>query len=553
MNIKQHSLLQRLAGWLTLMLLGLVLSACGGGGGSPGTTVGTPPPPVVVVPPAAQPTITLSLLDSSNAPMTTLLSGKSGSVKAKVADAAGAGVANVLVQFSPSTNGTLVLTPGSGAVLTDASGIATLAITPADGGSGALAIKADATVAGKQVTGTINLTVGAGADPKLTLTLTDSQGNTVNTLSGAQSGLVRATVIDGDNKPVAGAIVKYVASDTSLIEFSPASGSALTNVNGVAIVNIKPVSVNSAGAAAVTATSIVGTKSVSGTVTVAVGAAPLQVGTLSLNPAPTGKLPAFSAVTINIPITSGGQPATAVSGLSLSSLCSADNTATLVQGQLANGIVNATYTNNGCLRGTDVITVAIGNSIQTISIGVDPAGIGAISFVGSSTPTLSLVLKGSGGLGRYEAAQLTFRVVDQHNVGLNGVDVTFRATTNTGGLTVSPIKATTDADGNVKTTVSSGTIPTPVRIIAEATRAGVTISGLSDAMTISTGLPIQKNFSLSVSELNYEAWDYDNAKTSATVLMADQYGNPVSDGTVVNFITEGGAIGISYYLLGALV
>jgi hypothetical protein len=154
----------------------------------------------------------------------------------------------------------------------------------------------------------------------------------------------------------------------------------------------------------------------------------------------------------------------------------------------------------------------------------------------------SIVLKGSGGVGRAEAAQLTFKVVDKHNVGLAGVDVTFKATTTTGGLSVTPAKGTTDASGNVTTTVSSGTIPTPVRIIAEATRGAISISGMSDTLTVSTGLPIQRFMSVSPKASNMEGKDYDNTKNKVTALLADQYGNPVSDGVVVNFVTEGGAI-----------
>jgi hypothetical protein len=169
------------------------------------------------------------------------------------------------------------------------------------------------------------------------------------------------------------------------------------------------------------------------------------VGTLSFAPAPTGRLPAFSTVALNIPVTSGGQPATASTGLSLTSLCVGDGTATLVPGAISNGVQLATYTNNGCVRGRDVITASIGNSSQTIGIDVSAANIGTIQFSGSSLSGTSIVLKGSGGQGRSESAQLTYRVVDQQGNGLAGVDVDFSATTSTGGLTVSPTRATTDA------------------------------------------------------------------------------------------------------------
>ncbi|TFW28424.1 hypothetical protein E4L96_02385 [Massilia arenosa] len=384
---------------------------------------------------------------------------------------------------------------------------------------------------------------GNSTDPSMTLTLTDASGAAVSSLSGAQTGSLRATLLDGAKKPVANAIVNFKSSDTALVDITP--GSALTDATGVAVATIKPKSTTVTGATQISADAVVASKTATASVNMQVGAAPLTVGALSLTPVPGGPLAAFSTVQLNIPVTSGGQPATAVSGLTLSSLCQGDNTATIVAGALANGVQSATYTNNGCLRGTDVITVSIGSSSQTITVPVSPATIGAINFVGSNVTGSSIVLKGSGGLGRSEAAQLTFKVVDSHNTGLPGVDVQFRATTTTGGLTVSPAKATTDANGNVTTIVSSGTIPTPVRVIAEATRNGVTISGLSDALTISTGLPIQKSMSMSSDSYNIEGWGIDGQEAKLTVRMADQYGNPVSDGSTINFVTEGGAVGSS--------
>ncbi|MBZ2205857.1 Ig-like domain-containing protein [Massilia soli] len=383
----------------------------------------------------------------------------------------------------------------------------------------------------------------AVGEPRLTVSVVDGSGASVNSLSGGQTGQVRVKLTDSTGIAASNAIVKFTASDAALVEFTPSSGSALTDATGTAVISVKPTSVTAAGAVAITAEGVVAGKTATGSVNLAVGAAPLTVGALTLTPAPAGKLPAFSTVAINIPVTSGGQPATSVPGLTLTSLCVGDGSATIVMGALANGVQTATYTNNGCLRGTDRITASIGNSSQSVNIDVDAANIGTMQFIGSDLQGTSIVLKGSGGLGRKEAAVLTFRVVDRNNNGLAGVDVNFRATTNTGGLTVLPASATTDATGRVTTTVSSGTIPTPVRVIAEATRNGSTISGLSDALTISTGLPIMKAMSISASSHNIEGGNYDGEKSEINIRLADQYGNPISDNTAVNFITEGGAVG----------
>lgn len=382
--------------------------------------------------------------------------------------------------------------------------------------------------------------------PVLTATLTDAGGAPITSLSGGDLGTIKAKFVSGTGIPLANAVVTYTG-DLTLIQFSPATGTALTDASGVATMIVKPAGINSAGALSISIQAVSGALTATNQVNLSIGAAPLTVGALSVTPIQSTPLPAFSSVVINVPVTSKGQAVTSVSGLTFSSQCTGDGTATIVQGSSSspNGIFSATYTNKGCTRGTDQITASIGNSNQSIAINVSSANIGSMLFVGTDTAGAALVLRGTGGVGRKESALVTFKVVDETNVGLSGVTVNFAATTTTGGLSVQPITAVTDVLGNVSTTVSSGTIPTPVKVIASATRNGKTISGLSDSLTISTGLPIQKAMSLSVDKYNIEGLDYDNEIASVNMLLADQYGNPVADNTTINFVTEGGAIGTS--------
>ncbi|MEB0135471.1 Ig-like domain-containing protein [Actimicrobium sp. CCC2.4] len=392
-------------------------------------------------------------------------------------------------------------------------------------------------------TGTKSGTIAAAV---LTVSVVDGAGATITALSGGDVGTVRAKFVDATGAALANAVVQFTVGSATLLQFSPISGSALTDSTGVAVINVKPVDFSSAGATTITAQAVLGAKTASGTTNVSIGAANLLVGALSFTPSPSGPLSSLSTTTLNIPVTNNGQPVSIVPGLNLSSLCSGDGTAVLTLGSVVSGNATATYLNKGCTRGTDVITASIGNSSKTISIGVNVASAGAINFVSSSSPLSSLVLKGSGGLGRSESAQLTFKVVDQTGAGIPGVNVSFAATTTTGGLKVLPAQATTDSQGNVTTSVQSGTIPTPVKVIAQASTAnGSTVSVLSDNLTISTGLPIQKAMSVSANKYNIEGLDYDGVSALITVRMADQYGNPIASGTTVNFIAEGGAVGSS--------
>ena len=410
-----------------------------------------------------------------------------------------------------------------------------LALTACGGGGGS-----------PGATGGSNGSSGVAGEAKMAMTITSPGGkDPITTLSGGQKGALSVTLTTSNGTPIKSAIVSFTTSAPDLLSFDPASASALTDANGVAVMQVAPATVTSSGALSITATAVVGTTTAKASTNIAVGAAPLTIGALSFSPPQSGPLPAFSTVQLNIPVTTGGVAATSVSGLLMSSLCVGDGKATLVLGSLSAGVQTATYTNNGCNRVTDTITVSIGSSSQHIDLSVGAANIGTIQFIGTDLAGQSIVLKGSGGLGRKEAAVVTFRVVDQNNNGLSGVDVNFRATTYTGGLTVLPLKGTTDALGNVTTTVSSGTIPTPVRVIAEATRNGTNINGLSDSLIISTGLPIQRFMSLSASSYNIEGLGTDNEISNITVALADQFGNRISDGTAINFVTEGGAIGSS--------
>jgi hypothetical protein len=101
---------------------------------------------------------------------------------------------------------------------------------------------------------------------------------------------------------------------------------------------------------------------------------------------------------------------------------------------------------------------------------------------------------------------------------------------------------TTDQNGEVITTVNSGTKATTFRVTASL---GNGISTMSDSIVVTTGLPVQRAFSLSVGSPNIEGLFTDDIKTNVNVLIADQFGNPVADGTPVVFQANLGAVGSS--------
>jgi hypothetical protein len=87
-------------------------------------------------------------------------------------------------------------------------------------------------------------------------------------------------------------------------------------------------------------------------------------------------------------------------------------------------------------------------------------------------------------------------------------------------------------------------MPTSVRVKPSITDAP-DITTLSNLLVVSTGVPDQKHFSLSTVTGNCEGWNFDQLCSRVSVRMGDHFGNPVPDGTAVNFTAEGGTIDAS--------
>jgi Bacterial Ig-like domain (group 1) len=420
-------------------------------------------------------------------------------------------------------------------------GIALVTMSACGGGGGSPGVTNKGGGGNGTPNGTTTKPATAGT---LTVSVLDSSSKAVTQVTSGQTVSLRAKFTDSSGNPLSNAIVKFSASDSTAVVFTPDSASALTGDDGVAVLSLKSASLETAGPLTLSATATSGAITGSGSINVNFGASSVTVEPLSFVTNQTVPLAAFNTIGLNIPLKSSSQSLTSITGITInaSSDCKGDDKADIALGSFSNGVLSATYTNRGCTRGTDKIVVSVGSSSQSISLQVGSANIGTIRYVGADVDPAPLVLKGTGGTGRKESTVLTFKVVDQNNIGLSGVEVSFTADATTGGITLAPLKATSDASGNVTTTVSSGTIPLPVRISAIANRNNVTVSGQSNQLNIATGLPMQKFMSMSFNQYNFEGWGYDGKTITATVLMADQFGNPVSDNTAINFVAEGGSI-----------
>ena len=209
------------------------------------------------------------------------------------------------------------------------------------------------------------------------------------------------------------------------------------------------------------------------------------------------------------------------------------------------GSASSTYVARGC-SGSDTISATATANGQSLSasgaITVQPAALGSLRFV-DAKPTMI----GVRGAGQTEASTLVFQLLDATGGPVVNRAITFSLNTSVGGVTINPVSGNTDNSGNIQTTVSSGTVPTVVRVTAATVNPanGQTISTQSSGLVISTGIPDQDSFSLSVATHNLEGDNQDGITATVTARLADRFNNPVFDGTAVSFTTEGGSIGPS--------
>lgn len=380
----------------------------------------------------------------------------------------------------------------------------------------------------------------------LKLSLTNASGTAITSVSPDQPGTLQASVKDSKGAAVPNVAVTFTTSDKTGT-FVPSSGTALTDASGVAKVGLP--AGTQAGAFTVTAGTTVGSAAATGSVGYTVAFPTLTLSALSIAPA---TLSSGGNASVSVTVLSGSSPYTPPLSVSFTSPCITAGKATIGSPVLTQGgIATASYADKGC-GVADIITasVALGGATvtKTGTITVLPATAGSIKF--NSATTTNIALKGTGGFGRQEFSTLTFEVRDNTGSLAAGklVDFVFsdsNTTSTVGGLTLNPGSATSAVDGTVTTLVSAGTIPTSVRVVASIQGSSPLITTLSNILVVSTGVPDQKHFSLATETGNCEGRDLDHTCSIVTATLGDHFGNPVPDGTAVNFSTEGGVIDAS--------
>lgn len=403
---------------------------------------------------------------------------------------------------------------------------------------------------------------GGGTTPSLTVTLqlvNPSSGAVTNSVTLATPATAVATVQSG-GQPLANALVQFSFSGAgptlpgvpgapeapnSIAQLSPASGTALTDANGRATVTVLAANSQSQGATTLAASVAVGDRTARATSNFQVNTTPISLTGMTITPSTIAALG-----TAQVQVTVTGVPATVPISVGFSSACAGNGRASLTSSALTvNGVATATYTDKGC--GTqDTITATAAGATQSASIQltIQPAPPTAIQFE-SATPQ-AIAIAGSGGPG---SAFVTFKVVNSAQQPVGNFPVRLALTSAPGGVTIDnlpgPVTKNTAQDGTVSVSVAAGSQPGPVQVTATAVSTPA-LTAVSSVLAVQSGLPTQSRFSLSVQTLNIEGWSTDGTRTDVTIRAADRVGNPVPDGTRVNFRSSGAAIQPSCLTVG---
>lgn len=511
----------------------LILAACGGGGGTsdPGFIGGGADHD------HDTPTITmvLEITDSDGNPTTTVTTSSPATLTVTASNGNQPAAGEIVLVTAPD----VALTPASGSQLSDADGIAQFEMATSGFSGGTTAV---ATIG--EFEASINFEVVSVLDASLELALTDADGNATTNVTSVSPGTLTVTARDSLGQPLANAIL---TATTTIGEIQPATGTALTDLNGMGTFRIAAGETLGAGSVIVT----VGTSLQS--LNFQVGEANLRIGSMVgatfvegvIEPGATS-LPAGGSTTLAVVVVDEDEvPVPTTVAVFFSSGCASLEPPTAEITALVStvsGVATSTYTADGC-TGTDIITAGIvqGNSqTATVSLDIASADVNSISFI-SADPT-TMALKGTGGEGRQETSTVEFQVLDATGAPVQGYDVAFSLSTEIGGLSLTNDSATTNGEGIARAIVLSGNVSTSVRVTATIVVDGLELTTVSDRLVVSTGLPDQNSISLSVDRFNVGGGDDDGTEATVTVRMADKFNNPVPDGTSAFFTTEYGTI-----------
>ena len=406
--------------------------------------------------------------------------------------------------------------------------------------------------------------VVVSADPILKGVLQDAAGSTTSSISASGYTVMKVTLTDPSGKGIPDQVVTATGDPTKVV-FPEGSG-GLTNAAGVATIKVGRASLFATGADNLTVTysykagsfakypdgSI--PPSADKVLTRSVGyqfsASNITLTNLDIG-APTLAAYGTRQVTVQANINGVATSSTPVQ-VSFSANCGVVTPATAStnsQGivQVSYSAINSDVPNDQGCSGSTVSIVASTTGAAPVSgnLSIDLAPATNLLFVDAKPTTIFLA--GSGGATQ---SVVKFRLVNASNSALQGQNVLLELKDFSGGIpkttfgtigNVSAITQPTNTSGEVSIPVFSGTVPTNV-IVKASLVSNPKVTTTSAVLAIASGRAVQSRVSLAVKDLAIEGGNIDGVTTQVTMSLADRQGNPVPDGTAINFVTEGGVM-----------
>ena len=409
-------------------------------------------------------------------------------------------------------------------------------------------------------------TTPVSADPLLKGSLVDAAGAATNSIGASGYTVLNVTLKDPSGNPIPDQVVA-VSGDASQVIF-PEGSAGLTNASGVATVKLARASLVATGAGSLTVTFSYKVGSITRYPN---GSAPptadkvistyigyqLSAANITLTNLQAGEptLTAYGTRQVSVQANINGVPVsatpvqvnfTATCGQVSPSTASTNSSGTVLVSYTAMDAAGMASSSLGCSGKTVEISAStIGAAVVSKSLSIQAAPATNLSFV-SVSPSM-IFLANSGGVTQ---AIAEFKLVNARGEALLGQDVTLTLKTQVTGTVkasigsvgnMAAVTVTTDANGKASVPVFSGTVPTSV-IVNAALVANPLVQTDSAILTIASGRAAQDRVSLSIKDLAIEGFNVDGVSTNVTMSLADRQGNPVPDGTAVNFVTEAGVM-----------
>lgn len=374
----------------------------------------------------------------------------------------------------------------------------------------------------------------------LTLSLARADGTSVSdgSLSQTEDLFLKARVVDSAGKPVGGARVAF-SLDSSEAKLVPSNGVALTDLTtGIASIKVSPSSVSAQGVVTAKASATLNGESISKELYLQINPGEVRLVNLRLSSTLLQKGQSLVA-TVDV-LVNGAQAQSNSVNINFSSACGnvSPSSATVDGSGVATAVVQTTQVGS-CLVTASYTDVSLQQSFQ-----VTAPPITSIRFISVSPD--KIYQNGSPGTTQ---AIVRFKVVDSVGDAVSSVPVSGTLTNVDGGISFcgSPYRAlSSNAIGEVEFSVCSGTLPATVQVKASLDN-DPSVVALSNLLTVQTGLPTQRFFDISATQLNLYAGGlfttkFNGNETEITVFAADRQGNPVPAGTPITFVSEGGQL-----------